>query len=81
MTDTKTGKPFTWRFFGIVIKPHRYWVKVIRIGAKEEPGRDISIIQVTNDPKNDVYFLPPDRWPDGVCVYRMKAVLEGRIEV
>lgn len=79
LTDKKTGKPFVWRFFLIVLKHHqmRESVRGLRIGAPDDQQMTVGI---SKEDDNEVWLLDPDEWPDGVVARRMAAILDGKIE-
>jgi hypothetical protein len=81
MVDKRTKKPFVWRFFMVVLE-HRRTRETVRgliVGANEEK-EEITIGIGKADNRNEVQFLEPDEWPDGVCASRMMLALEGKIE-
>jgi hypothetical protein len=76
---TNSYKP--WKFFVIVLSANRYKIVGLRIGTDwEDKDRSILILPY-NGYKTTCYYLPEAEWPDGVCAFRMKAVLEGRVEL
>lgn len=78
LKDKTTGEPYTWRYFGVVVKANRMSVTVIRIGV-EPPKRDQFSILLSDD-RMIIHLLPEDEWPDGIYAFRTRLILEGRID-
>lgn len=72
-TDAKTGKPYTWRFFGVVVHARVTSAKVRVI------GKDYNIN--VNTRVDDISLLDPDEWPDGVHMFRTQMILKGEIDI
>ena len=73
--DKVTGKPFVWRWFGVV---------------KTITHSKTMVLNLSNDKVMAAYryqieemstLLEEPDWPDGVRVLRLRAILEGRIDL
>jgi hypothetical protein len=73
-------RPRAWRWFGLVHSQGYGWCKCYRLGAVEENLRMVRIARVIVD-GGYVQPLHPDEWPDGVHAFRMKLILEGKIDI
>lgn len=81
LVDRSTKKPFTWKWFGIVSEVGHYGARCWRVGAEGERDHEYSVYWGGGRERmTAVFLLEPSEWPDGVCVWRMKLILEGRIE-
>lgn len=69
-----------WKFFVIVMSSNQYKIVGLRIGADwEDKDRSILVLPYRGY-KTTCHYLPESEWPDGVHAFRMKAILEGRLE-
>ena len=73
MTDKKTGKPYVWRFFGVTTRIGSLTAKVRVIG--KDTAANISTMA------DEIHFLEPDEWPDGVHMFRTQMILKGDIDL
>jgi hypothetical protein len=80
LKDKTTGRPFTWRWFGVVMRVARsYTIEVWRLGAPKGAEEELTIR--LRDGRITAYYLPEAEWPDGVWALRTKLILEGRIDI
>lgn len=81
LKDKRTGKPFMWKWLGVVTKPlsRNRGAFMIRFGAPEGKDR-VAIMFGEDDAVQGVWFLPEEEWPDGVWAFRTKLILEGRLD-
>ena len=75
MTDKKTGKPYVWRFFALIVLVG-YSVAKTRILGNERTSPT-----VVSTHRDEVHLLEPDEWPDGVHMFRTQMILKGEIEL
>lgn len=82
MADKDTGKPYDWRYLMVVteLKQRGLHIAGLRLGAEE--GRDMVYLYLPSHERRGIeaHWLAPEEWPDGVHAFRMKLILEGRIE-
>ena len=86
LKDKQTGKPFPWRWLGIVTKTRSSTITVIRFGV---PGGE-EISKISKRPKDEhilslydelivVRAISEDAWPDGVHAFKMQLIMRGRL--
>lgn len=82
LADKRTGDPFWWKSFRVVLKPpiNRRIVHVMTLKMHPEPDKDFWDVDLTDD-KNVVTLLPEDMQPQGVIAMRMKHILSGLIKL
>ena len=75
MTDKKTGKPYVWRFFGVATHIGSLIAKVRIIGGTTPKPL------IVDTYRDEIHFLEPDEWPDGVHMFRTQMILKGEIDL
>lgn len=79
-TDKATGKPYVWRFFGLVRAQTKRGIDVWRIGAEENAAR--MLLVPARQPEMQITHLEDDTtWPDGIWQIRTQLILDGTIDI
>lgn len=87
LKDKDTGKSFTWRWLGIVVKSDGVRFTAIRFGVPD--GHAISKISkrpkdehnlIIHDPKLEVSVLAEESWTDSIHAFKMQLLLAGRLD-
>lgn len=81
MTDKKTGKPYVWRFFAIVVDDDGDEIECVPFGAVSQSFKDQTMTIDPDDRRNTVHHLEPEEWPDGVHANRMRMILIGLVKI
>ena len=77
-TDKVTGKSFTWRWFGVVRRPRLRQADAIPV---LHLTHDRFTYAYPSSREMDITLLEEEHWPDGVRALRLRAILEGRIDL
>jgi hypothetical protein len=74
-------KPYWWRFFFVVTKHRKWFVRGLVLGSANEKLKDKEISIEFDDDEDMlvVQYLPMEEWPDGLHAFRMAMVLQGLI--
>lgn len=80
LTDKKTQKPFTWKFFAVVTQVGAKYHRAFQCMVLDEKQREpITIFH--DHAGTTVWYLTDDEWPDGVYAFRTRMILEGRLDM
>lgn len=79
LRDMRTGDPFWWTSFRVVLKVRRRSLRVLTLKLHPDPDKDEWDIEF--DEETVVTYLPESQWPQGVSAMWMKLVQTGAIKI